>query len=173
MNNIQISSVRSEESRFYGTTNHPELGLVTVQDTTSGLAFHAKKDGNTLVLLVKDITGPVLDRVDHPESGDPDWQKMVHETISFTVTGTRERYFDIAVRQAAEKREAERRDAQDWANENSDLVAFIAASYAVGSNPLPHLRKTVGGIWDCEKSNDGRLMVYHKQTSSFPIWEQK
>lgn len=34
-----------------------------------------------------------------------------------------------------------------WLQIRDKVDAFVKASYAVGSNPLPHLRQTLGGTW--------------------------
>lgn len=51
------------------------------------------------------------------------------------------RAFHAANKAAFETAEA------NWLQIRGDIDAFVNASYAVGSNPLPHLRQTLGGEW--------------------------
>lgn len=164
---ITITSTRSEEDRFYGSIQTVDIGKVTTQETTSGWQVTAEKEGEESFLTIRDLSVRRFG-VEYPKWGDPDWQRMIKEAVTFTVTGS----FQTPCQKmlAAKKAKAAPAKAAFAANE-AEIIRFIEASYAVGSNPLPHLRSMTGGTWVSKRGMDG-LMVYHKETQESPVWRE-
>lgn len=164
---ITITSVRSEEARFHGSIQTVDFGRITVQETTSGWEVTAKKDCEEKFLTIRDITVQKIG-VQHPDAGDPDWQRLIKESVTFTITGS---YQTKCQKAAAAKRAKAAPANAAFAAKEAEILRFIEASYAVGSNPLPHLRSLTGGTWVSKRGMDG-LMVYHKETQESPVWRE-